>query len=113
MRFATAMWSTCYRPSPAVDSIDMRATNDKRKHEGHGRSTNDIGATYRPFTLSIERRVVRRRGGGVVMADHEHYVDKLAWLVHAGRDDLIDEIADACEHRCSPQCRATQAPSAS
>ena len=34
--------------------------------------------------------------------DHEHYVSRGDWLVPAGRNDLIDEIADGYERaRCA------------
>jgi hypothetical protein len=29
--------------------------------------------------------------------EHDQYVEKIHWLIHAGRDDLIDEIADQYE----------------
>jgi hypothetical protein len=29
--------------------------------------------------------------------EHDQYVEKINWLIHTGREDLIDEIADEYE----------------
>lgn len=45
--------------------------------------------------------------------EHDWYVDKLHWLVHEGRDDLIDELADDYERRRLLRvARASESPGA-
>ena len=35
---------------------------------------------------------------------HDHYVSKAGWVVPAGRDDLIDEVADQYERAVCAAC---------
>lgn len=40
--------------------------------------------------------------------EHDQYVEKINWLIHTGRDDLIDEIADQYERPVSRNASANR-----